>query len=115
MQRHALVLAGGGGTRFGTDVPKQFLRLAGEPILLRTLRTLGQAGLDQLVVVAHANWLSEAEELVRLANPAPRATVVVGGETRNESALNGLGALQAAPDDVVLIHDAVRPLLPLEV
>jgi 2-C-methyl-D-erythritol 4-phosphate cytidylyltransferase len=115
MQRHALVLAGGGGTRFGTDVPKQFLRLAGEPILLRTLRTLGQAGLDQLVVVAHPNWVSDAQELLRRANPAPRSLVVAGGETRNESSLNGLAALQAAADDVVLIHDAVRPLLPLEV
>jgi 2-C-methyl-D-erythritol 4-phosphate cytidylyltransferase len=115
MQKHALVLAGGGGTRFGTDVPKQFLRLAGEPILLRTLRTMGQAGLDQVVVVAHPLWLRDAEDLLRTANPAPRASVVAGGETRNESSLRGLDALQAAADDVVLIHDAVRPLLPLEV
>ena len=115
MQKHALVLAGGGGARFGTDVPKQFLRLAGEPILLRTLRTLGQAGLDQVVVVAHPLWLRDAEDLLRIAAPAPRASVVAGGETRNQSTLNGLGALQAADDDIVLIHDAVRPLLPLEV
>ncbi len=115
MQTHALVLAGGGGIRFGADVPKQFLRLAGEPILFRTLRTLGQAGLDQVVVVAHPLWLRDAEDLLRRANPAPRASVVAGGETRNQSTLNGLSALHAADDDVVLIHDAVRPLLPLEV
>ena len=113
MQTHALVLAGGGGSRFGSDVPKQFLRLAGEPILLRTLRTLGQAGIDQLVVVSNPLWLAEAEQLLARSGVAGR--VVAGGETRNESTLNGLAALAAADDDVVLVHDAVRPLLPLEV
>jgi 2-C-methyl-D-erythritol 4-phosphate cytidylyltransferase len=116
MRTHAIVLAGGGGSRFGTDVPKQFLRLAGEPILLRTLKTFVGAGVDQLVVVSHPDWVGETERLLAQAGAAIPARAVAGGATRNESALNGLAALEGATDDdIVLVHDAVRPLLPPEV
>ncbi len=115
MQIHAIVLAGGDGNRFGGEQPKQFVRLAGEPILLRTLRALATAIFDRIVVVSHPSWLEDTNELVRVAGLEGRVTVVPGGVTRNESTRNGLGALHAADDDIVLVHDAVRPLLPLEV
>ena len=51
MRTHALVLAGGTGDRFGADMPKQFVRLAGEPILLRSIGAIVEAGIDRLVVV----------------------------------------------------------------
>jgi 2-C-methyl-D-erythritol 4-phosphate cytidylyltransferase len=112
---HALVLAGGSGDRFGAEMPKQFVRLAGEPILSRTLRAVVSAGVDQLVVVSHPSWVGETRELVEsLALDVP-AAIVAGGMTRNESARNGLAALAADDEDVVLIHDAVRPLVPREV
>jgi 2-C-methyl-D-erythritol 4-phosphate cytidylyltransferase len=115
MQIHAIILAGGDGNRFGGELPKQFLRLAGDPILLRTLRAMTGAAVDRVVVVAHANWLAETRRLVaEAALPVP-VTVVPGGATRNESTRNGLRALEADDDDIVLVHDAVRPLLPLEV
>jgi 2-C-methyl-D-erythritol 4-phosphate cytidylyltransferase len=115
MQIHAIVLAGGDGNRFGGDLPKQFVRLAGDPILLRTLRQLGSARLDQIVVVSHPRWLAETRALLAGADIPVRTTVVAGGVTRNESTRNGLAALDADDDDVVLVHDAVRPLVPLEV
>jgi ribitol-5-phosphate 2-dehydrogenase (NADP+) / D-ribitol-5-phosphate cytidylyltransferase len=115
MRIHALVLAGGSGDRFGAEMPKQFVRLAGEPILSRTLRAIASAGIDQLVVVAHPSWLAETEQLAKsLPLPIP-VSIVGGGMTRNESARNGLAALGADDDDIVLIHDAVRPLVPREV
>jgi 2-C-methyl-D-erythritol 4-phosphate cytidylyltransferase len=117
MQIHAIILAGGDGNRFGGEQPKQFVRLAGEPILLRTLRRLHGARLARLVVVAHPLWIGETEQLISEAALPPDMDVVVvaGGATRNESTRNGLAALKGAPDDIVLVHDAVRPLLPLEV
>jgi 2-C-methyl-D-erythritol 4-phosphate cytidylyltransferase len=115
MRIHALVLAGGSGDRFGAEMPKQFVRLAGEPILSRTVRVIAAAGIDQLVVVSHPSWLEETRELVASLELAPRTTVVAGGMTRNESARNGLAGLAADDDDIVLIHDAVRPLVPREV
>lgn len=112
---HALVLAGGEGNRFGPDLPKQFIRLAGEPILLRTLRTIASAGIDQLVVVGNPAWLAETREVVANAGLPVAVTVVAGGATRNESTRNGLAALDAPDDDVVIVHDAVRPLVPRDV
>jgi 2-C-methyl-D-erythritol 4-phosphate cytidylyltransferase len=115
MRIHALLLAAGDGNRFGADIPKQFIRLAGEQILQRSLRTIAAAAVDRIVVVAHPNWMDETRAVVEAtALPVP-TTVVAGGATRNESTRNGLAALDAAPDDVVVVHDAVRPLVPVEV
>jgi 2-C-methyl-D-erythritol 4-phosphate cytidylyltransferase len=117
MQVHAIILAGGDGNRFGGELPKQFIRLAGEPILLRTLRRLHGAQVSRLVVVAHPRWLAETSRTVAEASlpPEVRVDVVPGGATRNESTRNGLAALDVPDGDIVLVHDAVRPLLPLEV
>lgn len=115
MRVHAIVLAAGGGVRFGSDMPKQFLRLAGEQILARTIHTIVAAGVDQLIVVAHPAWVDETNELVAAAAGTVPLRVVAGGATRNESTRAGLRALEAADDDVVLVHDAVRPLVPLDV
>lgn len=115
MQVHAIVLAGGDGNRFGGEMPKQFVRLAGDPILLRTLRALAAGPIDRLIVVSHPSWLAETEALVAGAQVSVPVAVVAGGATRNESTRNGLLALEADDEDVVLVHDAVRPLLPLEV
>ncbi len=115
MRIHAIILAGGDGNRFGGEQPKQFIRLAGDPILLRTLRALAGAAIDRVVVVSHPSWLEETRRMVEAASLSAPVTVVPGGATRNESTLNGLGALDADDDDIVMVHDAVRPLLPLDV
>jgi ribitol-5-phosphate 2-dehydrogenase (NADP+) / D-ribitol-5-phosphate cytidylyltransferase len=112
---HAILLAGGDGNRFGAEMPKQFVRLAGEQILARSLRAISAVGVDRLVVVANPSWVVETQDVVDAVRPSPPTTVVVGGSTRNESTLNGLRALDAADDDVVVVHDAVRPLVPLDV
>ena len=115
MRVHAILLAGGAGDRFGAEMPKQFVRLAGVPILLRSIRTIAAAGIDDLVIVSHPDWTAETERELAAAALPIAAIVVAGGQTRNESTRNGLQALDAAPDDVVLVHDAVRPLVPLDV
>jgi 2-C-methyl-D-erythritol 4-phosphate cytidylyltransferase len=115
MRVHAMVLAGGDGNRFGGETPKQFVRLAGDPILLRTLRRFSAAQIDRVVVVSHPRWIDETRRLVAAADLGLEIRVVTGGATRNESTRNGIAALEADDDDIVLVHDAVRPLLPLEV
>lgn len=115
MQIHAIVLAGGDGNRFGGELPKQFVRLAGDAILLRTLRRLAGLRMDRIVVVSHARWLTETRRIVDDANLGVETLVVTGGTTRNESTRNGLAALEADDNDVVVVHDAVRPLVPVEV
>ncbi len=120
MRIHAILLAGGAGDRFGGELPKQFIRLAGEPIIVRSLRAVAAAGVEAIVVVAHPDWLAETERAVAAAGlvaggTGSRARVVAGGRTRNESTWNGLRALAADEDDVIVVHDAVRPLIPVDV
>ena len=115
MRIHAILLAGGSGDRFGAEMPKQFVRLAGEQILLRSLRTVAAAGVDTLVIVSHPDWVDETRAVIAAADVGVPTSVVAGGQTRNESTRNGLASLDAAYDDVIVVHDAVRPLVPLEV
>jgi ribitol-5-phosphate 2-dehydrogenase (NADP+) / D-ribitol-5-phosphate cytidylyltransferase len=112
---HAIVVAAGDGQRFGADRPKQFLRLAGEQILTRAVRAVVDAGVDRLVVVGHPNWLPETEQAVAAARVSVPTRVVAGGTTRNESTRLGLASLDANADDIVIVHDGVRPLLPPDV
>ena len=115
MRIHAILLAGGDGNRFGAEMPKQFVRLAGEQILLRSVRSVAAAGIDRLVIVSHPDWVAETQAVIARAGLTVPASVVAGGRTRNESTRNGLLSLDAADDDVVVVHDAVRPLVPVEV
>lgn len=91
------MVAGGGGTRFGA--PKQFADLAGRTVLDRSVAT-AQALSDAVVVVlpAGADW-----------TPPTGVTVVAGGDTRSASTRNGLAAV-GSDAEVVLVHDAARPL-----
>jgi 2-C-methyl-D-erythritol 4-phosphate cytidylyltransferase len=115
MRVHALILAGGSGDRFGSEIPKQFVRLAGEPILSRSIKAIAGAGVRDIAVVAHPDWIHDTRLLVDESGLDQPIIIVPGGATRNESTRNGLAALEAADDDIVLIHDAVRPLVPREV
>ena len=115
MRIHAILLAGGDGNRFGAETPKQFVRLAGEQILLRSVKGVAAAGIDRLVVVSHPDWLRQTKDVIAGAGLTIPTSVVAGGATRNESTRNGLLGLDADDDDVVVVHDAVRPLVPVEV
>ena len=114
MAKHiALVPAAGSGARFGADVPKQYLPLAGKPMLFHTLRALCRnAAVDAVWVVLspgdewwpNYDWSSLGEKL---------QVVFQGGATRAETVSRGLEAMRmtVASDDWVLVHDAARPCL----
>jgi 2-C-methyl-D-erythritol 4-phosphate cytidylyltransferase len=105
-----LVPAGGIGARLGRRTPKQFLRIAGAAILVRTLtHFLRHPAVRAIVVAAPAEHLTRTRRLVGRAGRRP-VEVVAGGATRQESVWN---ALQAVPADaeIVLVHDAVRPFI----
>ena len=115
VKRFGIILAGGSGQRFGDQIPKQFIRLAGESVLRRSVQALASgSAFDHIVVAANPEWLGETEAALQ-GLIGPTFSVVPGGSSRNESTRAGLEALQAGDDDIVLIHDAVRPLLSREV
>ena len=115
----ALLVAGGSGTRMGAAEPKQFLLLAGQPVLLHTLRCFAEAvPAAELVVVLPAAHRARWQELLADIDPArvPPHRVVSGGATRLASVRAGLRALGPQPaGTLVAVHDGVRPLVPVAV
>jgi 2-C-methyl-D-erythritol 4-phosphate cytidylyltransferase / 2-C-methyl-D-erythritol 2,4-cyclodiphosphate synthase len=105
----AIIAAGGRGARFGGGRPKQFLTLAGQPILQRSVDAFVRSPLVQDVVVALPRELA-ASPPAYLLDGAPRVRVVEGGERRQDSVANAF-ALVADRADVVVVHDAARPLV----
>lgn len=111
--RIALLVAGGTGTRMGADVPKQFLPLAGQPVLLHTLRRFAEATPDaRLLLVLPADQHAYWQELLTAHPDVPPHQVIAGGATRLASVKHGLAAVADAPDEaLVAVHDGVRPLV----
>ncbi|MEN9740582.1 MAG: hypothetical protein RLZ72_848, partial [Actinomycetota bacterium] len=111
LKSYAIVLAGGRGTRMKLNTPKQYLKLAGRAVIEHTLESLDHSGLfDGIVLVADADNLDNVRAEMSRKNLSTPMTIVGGGATRNESAYNGLGAIDDAEANV-LIHDAVRPFV----
>src|ERR1041384_2361128 len=108
----AIIVAAGQGTRMGTARPKQFLELAGVPVLVHTLRRLGQAAtIAAYVVVAPPAETSELLTLAARYELRKLAHVVAGGATRTESVPRGRQAVRAATAQIVAVHDGVRPFV----
>jgi len=86
MRKHAVIVAGGTGVRMGTSQPKQFLEIAGEPVIVHTLRAFMLAFPDiQLTVVLPQNFIEEGTNLITSKLDYP-VEIVGGGETRFHSA-----------------------------
>src|SRR5580700_5076840 len=105
MRVAAILVAAGSGARFGTEMPKQFMMIAGKPVIRHAAETLA-AHVALLQPVGDAPAIEAA--LTGLAHLRP----VTGGPSRQDSVLAGLEALEALAPDVVLVHDAARPLIP---
>ena len=105
----AVVPAAGRGARMGSDVPKQYLELAGRTILQHTLARLLEEPRIAAIVVALAAGDAQGEGIAAACGPRVRTTQ--GGAERCHSVLNGITALGALDADWVLVHDAARPCL----
>lgn len=109
----AIIPAGGRGQRLGADRPKQFLDLAGRPLLERTLDVLAASGrIDDFVVALPPEALSEPPTYL-LGRPFP-LRLVAGGRRRQDSVANAVAALESQTT-LVVIHDAARPFVSHEV
>jgi len=109
-----VLVAAGRGERLGEDRPKAFARLGGLPLLAESLRRLDESEwIDGVVVVGPPGWEEPCILVAEEVGATKVATCVPGGETRSASVRIGLE--EVPPDaDVVLVHDAARPLLPPE-
>jgi 2-C-methyl-D-erythritol 4-phosphate cytidylyltransferase len=117
MRVFVILPAAGIGTRMSaggaaTPAPKQFLTIDGVPVLIRSLRAfLAVPRVDALCVAVREAERERVEAQVLEYELGERVHVVEGGDHRQESVGNALAALECDEDDVVLVHDAVRPLI----
>ncbi len=112
MQVFAILPAAGLGTRMAGPQPKQFLALDGQPILIHSLRAFAAVKrVTAIYVAVRATEIERVEAQVAEYGLSGRVRVVEGGDNRQESVSHALAALPAEADDIVLVHDAVRPLI----
>ena len=114
MNVHVLVPAAGSGRRLDGDTRKQYLELGGQPVLVRTLARL--AALPQItaihLIVPEEDVTFCRSEIVEHYRLEKIGVVIAGGTERQDSVRNGLEACGAANQDVILVHDGVRPFFP---
>jgi len=111
----AVLVAAGRGERLGEDRPKAFARLGELPLLAESLRRLDESGwVDEIVLVAPPQWEEPAILLAEELGASKVSSCVTGGSTRTESVRAGVAEVPEEVD-VIVVHDAARPLLPEDV
>jgi 2-C-methyl-D-erythritol 4-phosphate cytidylyltransferase len=113
MDNYAVIVAGGSGTRMKSAVPKQFLELAGKPVLMHTmLRFVAFDPSIRIVLVLPEEHLAVWKQLCSKNSFEVKHTLVNGGETRFQSVKNGINTILG--EGIVAIHDGVRPLVSID-
>ena len=114
MRTIAIIVAGGSGTRFGAQVPKQFLALQGKPILMHTIQAFweNRDGSIDVIVTLPESQMDVWQDLCREHGFDVPHRLVPGGATRWHSVKNALDSIGGFDDvDVIAVHDGVRPLV----
>lgn len=110
MDKYAIIVAGGSGSRMGTNVPKQFLMLRNKPVLWYSIQAFLTAFSDiNIILVLPEVYVTGCKDLVQSTSSPGSIVIVAGGATRFNSVQNGL--LKVKNKSVVFIHDGVRCLL----
>lgn len=113
---HAIIVAGGVGSRMRSNIPKQYLTVKGVPVFMYSFRKFStRKDIATIVMVISDEWKEFVEEWATCKTGGPTVLYAPAGRSRQHSVFNGLKALKdvAAADDLVFVHDAVRPLFPL--
>ena len=115
MKNIALIIAGGAGNRMGQDIPKQFMHVDGAPIIIHTMNSFQRhPDIDAIAVVCLKGWETVLQSYANQFLINKLKWIFPGGQSGMESIHNGIyGLIEAGcgEEDLVLIHDAVRPLL----
>lgn len=110
----AIIIAGGSGKRMGQDIPKQFINVYDKPVLLYTLESFERhPQIDAIEVVCIEGWHDVLRAYARQFNISKLKWIVSGGASGQESIRNGVYNLEGKvkPDDIIVIHDGIRPLV----
>ena len=114
MSNRAIIIAGGVGSRMGHDIPKQFIEVEGKPVLMYTLESFQNHPLvDSIGLVCIDGWQEDVRAWCAQSSITKLSKIVTGGASGQESIRNGVFSLEgeSADDDVIIIHDGIRPLV----
>lgn len=110
MNKYAVIVAGGTGSRMGSSLPKQFMLLKGKPVLYYTLKTFFEAYDDlKIILVLPLDYTDNGQEIIDTYFNKERIRIAAGGSTRFQSVKKGLSMVKE--ESIVFVHDAVRCLL----
>jgi 2-C-methyl-D-erythritol 4-phosphate cytidylyltransferase len=116
MKKFVIIPSGGSGKRTGLPIPKQYIQFNGKELIAYTIELFQRSDLvDEIVISAQKDYLKLLEGIRDKYSFTKIKNIVEGGTERQHSVLNALRCLNAAGDDLIIVHDAVRPLLPPEV
>ena len=115
MKNYVILLAGGIGKRMQSSIPKQFIDVSGKPIVVYSIENFQRNPMiEKIVVVCVKEWINHLRELVQKYSLTKVEWIIDGGNTGHDSIRNGVFFLKdkIAFDDFIIVHDAVRPVLP---
>ncbi len=115
MKNYVIMLAGGVGKRMQAEVPKQFIEVNGKPIIAYSLENFqNNSQIEKIVVVCVKSWVEHLKEIIKRYSLTKVSWIVEGGSTGHDSIRNGVFFLKdkIEPEDYIIVHDAVRPVLP---
>lgn len=111
MKNIAVILAAGSGTRFGAEVPKQFIKLAGKPLIIYTLDTFQKATrIDEIIIVTNVEYIDTVSDFVNAYHFDKVSKVISGGKERADSSWSAIQSLDIDECNLIF-HDAVRPFV----
>ena len=112
----AVIPAGGKGTRSGFNVPKQYLKIKGKELIAYTLEVFQKnRSVDEIIISADPFYFKLLNRIKKKYSFSKLSGFVKAGKERQDSVYNGLNSLSASSGDLILVHDAARPLLPSKV
>ena len=107
----AIIVAGGRGSRFSSDIPKQFIEVLGKPVIVHTLERFERCpDVEEIILVLPQEFIDEYRTASAFSSITKLNKLIPGGATRSESVSNGLNAIDPTTE-VVAIHDGARPLV----
>jgi len=112
MSIKVIIPASGSGTRFGGNIPKQFLKIEGKEILAHAISAFNQIrSIDEIIIATKQEYFEKIKLIIRKNNFFKISRIVEGGKMRQDSVYRALMNLDCSENDFILVHDAVRPFI----
>ena len=115
LKNYVIILAGGAGSRMKSDTPKQFIEVNNKPIIVYSIENFQRSNqIEKILIVCLKEWIDFLQKIVNEYGLTKVEWIIEGGTTGHDSIRNGIFFLRdkIEPDDYVIVHDAVRPILP---